>query len=152
MLGTEKVVVSEMTVPGCDRRVYTITKQIGMVMTGLVPDGRALAQRAKDESASFQEHFGIPITGKALADRLAQYMHMNTMTMWSRPYGCTVIIASFDDIKGPALYQIDSAGQCYGYFGCSAGKGRQLVRNEIEKLTPKTSLTCRDAVFNVAKM
>lgn len=151
MLGTEKIIVSEMTIADSDRRVYSITKQIGMVTTGLLSDGRALVDRAKEESASFQRIYGIPITGKVLAERLAQYMHNNTMYLWTRPYGCTVIIASFDETKGPALYQIDPSGQCFGYFGCASGKGRQLARNEIEKLNPK-STTCREAVFHMAKM
>ena len=122
-----------------------------MVMTGIIPDGRALVDRAREESASYQKHFGVPITGKVLADRIAQFMHTNTMYLWARPYGCTVIISSFDAIKGPSLHMIDSSGTCFGYFGCGAGKGRQIARNEIEKMVPQ-SMTCKEAAFNVAKM
>ena len=151
MLGTEKLLQSEMLVPGSDRRIYTITRQIGMVATGLVPDGRALIDRAKDESASYQKQFGVPITGKVLADRLAQFMHMNTLYLWARPYGCCVILVAFDEASGPSLYLIEPSGQCFGYFGCASGKGRQIARNEIEKLNPKT-LPCQEAAFHMAKM
>ena len=151
LLGTEKLIVSEMMVSGSDRRVYSVTKQIGMVITGLLPDGRCLIDRAKEESASFQKQYGIPITGKVLADRIAQFMHMNTIYLWARPYGCNIIIAAFDEVTGPSMHLIDPSGQCYGYFGCAAGKGRQIARNEIEKLNPK-NLTCKEAAFNLAKM
>ena len=151
ILGTEKVVVSEMTVPASDHRIYTITKQIGMVVTGVIPDGRALVERAKEEGASFQKQYGIPISGKILAERLSQYMHMNTLYLWARPFGCTVVIAAFEEAKGPSLFMIDSGGLCYSYFGCSSGKGRQIARNEIEKLVPK-NITCKEAAFNMAKM
>jgi 20S proteasome subunit alpha 7 len=151
MLGTEKLVVSEMMVSGSDRRVYAITKQIAMVFTGIIPDGRCLVERAREESASFQKNFGIPITGKVLAERIAGFVHMNTIHMWARPYGCTVVIASFDELNGPQLHLIDSSGQCYGYFGCSSGKGRQTVRNEIEKLNPK-NMSCKEAAYYVTKL
>ena len=151
MLGTEKIILSEMAVLGTDHRIYSITKQIGMVVTGVIPDGRALIERAREESASFQKHYGIPITGKVLSSRLGEYMHMNTIRLGARPFGCTIILSSFDEVNGPALYMIDSSGQCYGYFGCAAGKGRQMARNEIEKLNPK-NLSCKEAALQLAKM
>ena len=150
MLGTEKVILSEMSVPGTDRRIYTITKKIGMVVTGIIPDGRALVEEARSESASFQESYGFPIPGKVLAERLAQHMFNNTVYPVARPFGCTAIIAAFDDTKGPSLYSIDASGQCYGYFGCASGKGRQIARNEIEKLEPKKQV-CKDVAFSLAK-
>jgi 20S proteasome subunit alpha 7 len=151
MLGTEKVVLSEMTVPGSDRRIYSITKKIGMVVTGIIPDGRALVEKARSESATFQESFGFPISGKVLAERIAQHMYENTIYPSARPFGCTAIIASFEESKGPALYSVDASGLCYGYFGCAWGKGRQTARNEIEKLEAK-KIPCKDAAFSLAKM
>lgn len=151
LLGAEKIVLSELAVPGTDHRIYSINKNIGMVMTGLIPDGRALVDRAREESKDFYKFNGIPITGKVLADRLALFMHDNTMHPMNRPYGCVVIIASYDELNGPALYMIDSAGQCYGYYGCAAGKERQMARNEIEKLSPK-DMSCKDAIFHMSKL
>ncbi len=151
MLGTEKIVLSEMAVPGTDHRIYSINKQIGMVVTGMVPDGRALVERAREEAASFQKQYGVPISGRVLAERLGDYMHMNTLHLWARPFGCTVILSSYDETNGPALHMIDASGQCFGYYGCAAGKGRQMVRNEIEKLAPR-NMTSKDAAFHLAKM
>jgi len=140
-----------MAVPGTDHRIYSIAKHIGMVVTGLIPDGRALVERAREECNSFYKQFGVPISGKVLAERIAATMHFNTIHMMSRPYGCTLIIAAYDQTNGPSLHMIDSAGQCFGYFGCAAGKGRQMARNEIEKMNPK-NLTCKDTIFNIAKL
>lgn len=151
MLGAEKTVVSELSVPGTDHRIYSINKHIGMVLTGLIPDGRALVQRARSESNSYYEFHGIPIPGKVLAERMATTIHQNTMLSWYRPYGVVIIIASYDEFNGPALHMIDASGQCYGYFGCAAGKERQMARNEIEKLSPK-EISCKDASFELGKM
>lgn len=151
MIGSEKLILSDMLVTGSDRRIYQLAKHIGMAVTGLIPDGRALVERAKEECASFQKQYGIPITGKVLAERIGQVVHFNTYNLSARPYGCAVIIASFDPINGPALNLIDSSGQCFGYFGCAAGKGRQIARNEIEKLGPK-NMACKEAAFHFVKM
>jgi 20S proteasome subunit alpha 7 len=38
-----------------------------------------------------------------------------------------------------------------GYFGAAAGKGKQVAKNELEKLDLK-NMTCREAVYKAAKM
>jgi 20S proteasome alpha/beta subunit len=50
-LGTEKIIMNKMMVSGTDKRVYNITKQIGSVCNGLVPDGRSMMYRAREEAA-----------------------------------------------------------------------------------------------------
>ncbi len=58
-----------------------------------------------------------------------------------RPYGSTVLMATYDK-NGPQLHVIDPAGTSFRYYGAAVGKGRQLARNEIEKLK-LTEMTCR---------
>lgn len=38
-----------------------------------------------------------------------------------------------------------------GYFGAAVGKGKQVAKNELEKLDLK-NMTCREAVYKAAKM
>jgi 20S proteasome subunit alpha 7 len=49
ILGTEKIVHSKMMVSGTDKRTYSVTKQRGSVFNGIVPDGRCVMFRARDE-------------------------------------------------------------------------------------------------------
>jgi hypothetical protein len=58
-----------------------------------------------------------------------------------RPYGATVLLATYDQ-SGPMLHMVDPSGTSYRYFGAAVGKGRQLARNEIEKLK-LSEMTCR---------
>ena len=44
--------------------------------------------------------------------------------------------------NGPALHVIEPSGNSFRFFGAAVGKGRQLARNEIEKLK-LGELTCR---------
>ena len=50
-MGTEKIVHNKMMISGTDKRVYNVTKQIGAVCNGMVPDGRAMVNRAREEAA-----------------------------------------------------------------------------------------------------
>lgn len=50
ILGTEKIVVNKMMVPGTDKRLYSVNINTGSVINGLVPDGRAMVNRAREES------------------------------------------------------------------------------------------------------
>ncbi len=38
-----------------------------------------------------------------------------------------------------------------GYFGCANGRGKQICKSHLDKTDFKT-LTCKEALFNVAKM
>jgi 20S proteasome subunit alpha 7 len=46
---------------------------------------------------------------------------------------------------------IDPAGQFFEYYACTAGKGRQVCKTELDKLD-LSNLTVRDSVYHVAKM
>ncbi len=58
---------------------------------------------------------------------------MSTVYASYRPFGCSVILASHDNIKGLGLYMVEPSGTVYEYYGCASGRGKQLARNEIEK-------------------
>ena len=151
ILGTEKIVVNKMMVSGTDKRTYSISREIGCVVNGLVPDGRALMYRGREECKQYIDNFGIKIPGQIIAERLANVTQMNTVYSYQRPYGSSMVMASHDIIKGATLWMIEPAGTCYQYYGCAAGRGRQLARNEIEK-TNFRELTVEEALPKVAKL
>lgn len=71
ILGTEKIVLNKMMVSGTDKRVFSVTKQIGSVVNGIIPDGRAMMHRAREECEQYEKMFGIKIPGAVLAERIA---------------------------------------------------------------------------------
>lgn len=46
---------------------------------------------------------------------------------------------------------IEPSGSCYQYYGCSSGRGRALVRTEIEKVNYR-DFTVQEALPKVAKI
>ena len=49
VLGTEKIVVNKMMLSGTDKRLYSLNLHTGGVINGVIPDGRSIVQRAREE-------------------------------------------------------------------------------------------------------
>lgn len=151
VLGTEKIVLSKMMIAGTDKRVFSVHPTAGCVVNGLVPDGKSLMFRAREEATQYEKMFGIKIPGNTLADRLGMRAQMNTVYASQRPYGSSLIMASHDHIKGLGLFMIEPSGSCFEYYGCASGRGKQLARNEIEKKNFR-EITVNEALPLIAKI
>jgi len=121
------------------------------VVNGLVPDGKSMMYRAREEALQYEKMFGIRIPGNTLAERLGMRAQMNTVYASQRPYGTSVILASFDSLKGLGLFMVEPSGACYEYYGCASGRGKQLARNEIEKKNFR-SMSVQEALPHIAKI
>eukprot|EP00906_Rhabdomonas_costata_P036347 RCo051014 len=150
VIAIEKIINSKMLVAGSNRRSYAVDENIGVGLAGFGPDGRQLANRAREECAEYRRSFGMPIEGRVLADRLALFFQTYTLYWSVRPFGCSVLLASYTD-DGPQLYMIDPSGSSWGYYGCALGKGKQIAKTELEKLS-LGKLTCREAIKALAKI
>ena len=140
-----------MMISGTDKRTYSVSREIGCVVNGLVPDGRALMYRGREEAKQYHDNFGIKIPGQVIAERLANVTQMNTVYSYQRPYGTCILLACHDNMKGATLWMVEPSGTCYQYYGCAAGRGRQLARNEIEK-TNFRELSVEESLPKVAKL
>jgi len=98
---------------------------------------------------SYKSFYGTPIPGQVLADRIAGHVHMHTLYWYLRPFGASVLIASYDE--QPGLWMVEPSGICYKYFGCAIGKGRAGAKTELEKIK-FDQIKCKDAVFEVARI
>eukprot|EP00352_Strombidinopsis_acuminata_P005842 CAMPEP_0176369504 /NCGR_PEP_ID=MMETSP0126-20121128/23334_1 /TAXON_ID=141414 ORGANISM="Strombidinopsis acuminatum, Strain SPMC142" /NCGR_SAMPLE_ID=MMETSP0126 /ASSEMBLY_ACC=CAM_ASM_000229 /LENGTH=250 /DNA_ID=CAMNT_0017728167 /DNA_START=31 /DNA_END=783 /DNA_ORIENTATION=- len=151
VLGTEKIVVNKMMISGTDKRIYSVNKNVGCVVNGLTPDGKALMYRGREEAAQYENIYGIKMPGQVLANRVALKTQMNTIYASYRPYGTSVVLATWDHMKGRQLFMVEPSGNCYQYYGCASGRGKQLCRNEIEKAN-FAEMTVDQALPQIAKM
>ncbi|EGY20654.1 proteasome component C1 [Verticillium dahliae VdLs.17] len=160
VLAVEKVVTSKLWKPNANTRIATVDRHLGVVYSGMVPDGRHFADRARDEARSWRDTFKTPIPVADLASRMGGYLQAYTLYSSVRPFGITAIVAGFDPstplpvdgevgsgpaagpggVKpnqkhgGPGLYMIEPSGLYWGYYGAATGKGRQAAKAELEKL------------------
>lgn len=79
VLGTEKIVISKMMISGTDKRTFSVSTKAGCVVNGLIPDGKSIMFRAREEAQQYEKMFGIKIPGQVLAERLGMRAQMNTV-------------------------------------------------------------------------
>mmetsp|Transcript_21859 Transcript_21859/g.45539 ORF Transcript_21859/g.45539 Transcript_21859/m.45539 type:complete len:254 (+) Transcript_21859:99-860(+) len=149
---TEKLLGNKMLVGGSGRRVHGVDRHMGCCVTGLLSDGRQLVSRSRSESSNYEETYGIKGPPGVICERIAGFAHYFTMHGALRPFGATVMVAGFDeDTKEYSLHMIEPSGVSYRYYGCSAGKGRQGAKTELEKLDLET-ITCEEGLKQAVKI
>lgn len=116
VLAVEKIVTSSLYEEDAGNRIYTIDKNIGLAVAGLLADGRYLVDIAKQEAANYRQQFVRTIPLKVLNDRLSAYIHAYTLYSAVRPFGATVILASWEEDAGPQLYKIEPSGSSFVSF------------------------------------
>lgn len=114
-------------------------------------------ETARKEAINFRQQFDRPIPIKVLNDRISSFIHAYTLYSAVRPFGVSIILASYSPETGPQMYMIEPSGSSYvssnsngvdvlninemktiflrqGYSGCATGKAKQAAKTEIEKL------------------
>ncbi|KAH9909284.1 nucleophile aminohydrolase [Xylariomycetidae sp. FL2044] len=178
VLAVEKVVTSKLLKPGANKRIATIDRNLGVVYSGMVPDGHHFVDRARDEARSWRDTFKTPILTSDLASRMGGYLQAYTLYQSVRPFGITAIVGGFDSELeapvdgevgsgpsvgaggkvegthgGPSLYMIEPSGMYWGYYGAATGKGRQAAKAELEKLNlSEGTLDLKQAVKEAARI
>jgi len=152
ILASEKIRNYKTIVRGSNSTIYSVTPNIGIAICGHLPDGRNIVARAKQESKSYFQNFGLEISGKILAERIALYVQSHTLYWSMRPFGSVAMISSFDP-NGQHLYMIEGNGNSFEYYNCAQGKGRQFIKAEVEREVYNfRNRTCNDAIEDVLKI
>ncbi|XP_053974068.1 proteasome subunit alpha type-3 [Hylaeus anthracinus] len=150
VFAVEKIVTSELYEPGTNKRIFNIDKHVGMAASGLISDARQIAETARSEASSYRSQYGVGIPLKYLNERVSMYMHAYTLYSAVRPYGCSVILGTYEN-GTPLMYMIDPSGVSYGYYGCAIGKAKQSAKTEIEKLK-LSEMSCNELVKEAARI
>jgi 20S proteasome subunit alpha 7 len=151
VLAVEKLVTSKLYEAGANKRLFTVDRHVGVAVAGLLADAKAIVEVAKDEARNYRSEYGAPVPLKYMKDRVALYMHAYTLYSALRPFGTSLLVASYDPVDGPELYCLDPSGLSYGYYGCAIGKAKQAAKTELEKLKLK-DMDCKDLVKEAAKI
>ncbi|CCK70291.1 proteasome core particle subunit alpha 7 KNAG_0E00230 [Huiozyma naganishii CBS 8797] len=165
VLAVEKLVASKLLVKaspqnkgsGANTKIQTVGRHIGCACSGLVPDGRHLVNRAREESQQFKQLYKRDIPPVALADRMGQYVQAHTLYNSVRPFGVAAIFGGVDpETAEPHLYMLEPSGVYWGYRGAATGKGRQSAKAELEKLISSrddnSPITTLEAVKELARI
>ncbi|GKT36695.1 hypothetical protein ADUPG1_009608 [Aduncisulcus paluster] len=151
LIATEKPTLSKMAISSSRRRVYRISSHIMMGVSGILADGRAIVEWAREETSRFKDNYDRDIPVFVLAERVGNFMHAYTTHPSVRPFGTTICLcgvtkdvqsarasraAKKPDNGRPELFQITPSGDVNRMHAMAVGKGRQVARVELEKLLP----------------
>jgi 20S proteasome subunit alpha 7 len=152
IIAAEKLMMSKLLVESSGRLIHKLDEHIGVVTSGIVPDGRAVARVAQNICSKYRENYGERITPGVLAEQLADVMYAYTSYAAYRPFGTHVLVCGYDDDKSDhELYLCELDGTFTRYLGTAIGKGTRTAKTEIQKLKI-TEMSCREALPLVARM
>ena len=100
---TTKKIQDKLIDPLSVTRMHNITKNIGVCVTGRIPDARALIYKCRSIAAEFKFDNGYDIPVRYLANKVANYNQIFTQHAYKRVYGCSILFCSIDDELGPSM-------------------------------------------------
>jgi len=110
VFAVEKIVQSKLYEPDANKRIFSVDRHIGIAVSGLLPDGRALVDHAANECSSYRADFGSSVPIKYLVERISGYMHAYTLYSAVRPFGAAVMVGSWTSSEGAQLFCLEPSG------------------------------------------
>lgn len=149
VFATEKLIMSKLYLQTSNPRLFSIGKHVSCGVAGFYPDAKALVDQARDYAREFHQEHGHPIPIETLKNRLGSYVFAYTCSSAVRPFGSSLLLASYED--EPQLFMVDPSGGAVGYHYIAAGKGKQAAKAELEKLEA-SKMTCSQLIKEAARI
>lgn len=151
VFAVEKIISSDLHEENASTRIFNVDKGIGVTMAGMMSDGRALVEIARQEARDYRVQYSDQIPLKQLNRQVANYIHAYTLSSAVRPFGASIMISSWTPKDGPELYVIEPSGFTCGYSGWAIGKAKQAAKTDLETFALGT-MPARELLKRAAEM
>ncbi len=108
-------------------KVFEVDDHLGVTVSGLVSDGRALLNEARQEAQRNMMVYDEPVPTSAMAKFLADRQQMFTQYGGVRPFGVAMLVGGTRD--NPELYQTDPSGILKEWNAVAIGRGAQTAND-----------------------
>jgi len=140
VLVTQKKVQDKLMDETSLTHMYSITKNIGAVVTGLEADCRYKIMVARSKAAEWKYKYGYDIPCDVLAKKMASENQVYTQEAWMRMLGCTLIFIGYDEeLDKCHLFKTEPSGYYAGYKACATGVKQVEATSNLEKVFRKTN-------------
>ncbi|XP_041371743.1 proteasome subunit alpha type-2-like [Gigantopelta aegis] len=134
VLATEKKQKSILYDEHSIHKIEMLTKNIGMVYSGMGPDYRVLVRRARKLAQQYYLTYCEEIPTAQLVQRVATVMQEFTQSGGVRPFGVSLLLAGWDEEDdSPYLYQCDPSGAYFAWKATAMGKNHINGKTFLEK-------------------
>jgi len=132
VIATEKKMQSVLIDESTLDKVVNLTKNIGVVYSGMGPDSRVLVNKARKQAQKYRAVYNEYPPTKMLVREIATVMQEYTQSGGVRPFGVSLLVAGYDE-DGPALYQVDPSGSYFAWKATAIGKNMINGKTFLEK-------------------
>merc|ERR1711990_611397 len=131
VVATEKKLPTKLIDEDSVEKTSVITKNIGVVYSGLAPDFRLLVKKGRKKAQEYFKVYKENIPVSQLVRELASIMQEFTQSGGVRPFGVSLLVAGYD-AKGPQLYQVDPSGAYWAWKASPIGKNYLNAQTFLE--------------------
>lgn len=115
------------------QKIQSVTPSCAFVYAGMGPDFRVLVTEARKASQQYYLTYReVQPVGQLVKDS-AQLMQEYTQSGGVRPFGVSCLVAGWDDVDGPQLFQVDPSGTAFGWKATAIGKNYENAKNFLER-------------------
>mmetsp|Transcript_10550 Transcript_10550/g.15225 ORF Transcript_10550/g.15225 Transcript_10550/m.15225 type:complete len:234 (+) Transcript_10550:53-754(+) len=122
------VLIDEDTV----EQIALYSTNVGAAYSGMGPDFRVLTSHGRKKAQAYFLTYRELQPVSQLVREVAGVMQEFTQRGGVRPFGCSVLMAGYDD-SGPQLYQVDPSGSYWAWKASAIGKNSQNSKTFLEK-------------------
>eukprot|EP00340_Litonotus_pictus_P008223 CAMPEP_0170514704 /NCGR_PEP_ID=MMETSP0209-20121228/1281_1 /TAXON_ID=665100 ORGANISM="Litonotus pictus, Strain P1" /NCGR_SAMPLE_ID=MMETSP0209 /ASSEMBLY_ACC=CAM_ASM_000301 /LENGTH=195 /DNA_ID=CAMNT_0010798901 /DNA_START=153 /DNA_END=740 /DNA_ORIENTATION=+ len=112
-------------------KLYSVSNNMGMGISGLTPDGRILHKYMKNECLNYFYVYNNQHPVERLVTKVSEKSQRKTFGDSKRPYGVGTLIAGADK-TGPKLFRTCPSGLYYEYYAYAIGSRCQTANTYLE--------------------
>ena len=112
-------------------KIFQVDEHIGVAISGLHADSRALINYARVQAQSFRLTYDEPVRLSMLVKTIADLKQMYTQYGGIRPFGCALFFIAVD-ASGPQIYTTSPSGIYRSFKAYALGSGEASCREYLQ--------------------